>query len=879
MSKQSYAELEAVAEPVFSWKAAQTSTDELRNVRSIAFRLAYVVTEPDLDSDTGSIKYENGAAVINGSFGLAGIPIRNQINKFEMEWGDNPFMMVLRSTDAFGDVLIEIDPAKGKAVAYSVTIDRILKGGISYHSPRPEEQMITRIGRFTFDPVGVGKHQLILKSVEEQVSLSIDGNEVVAFEDPDVAAGCFGIGTWETIKLFSVDQKELITAEESKWRGDFVHKMNEFCADLDKERDADIAERNSLVIEGDTLTWKYPETGAILDLKASEGLLTGEAFAGLHGNARLFTGVWAYPEVTDVQGEVYHPAKDKKATLEGDGVHFTVRIPLRSESGNKGTANVLAKFTENATWFCTASVEGIVVKHIALAFGLDKDFKPNMSSTMVATQAAVMAYGTDTLVTDGGIDPSREGFGLGVADGKELSPSLLYTNAQVGHVWKALSSQDTKMMVKVIGGQPAVILHSDQQEFRWGYMWLPYHKMNLTGFKKRMLHFIRYPDTPNSEWREQPSICEYPTNEELERFAAGGVKAMVWHHTWASNNNRYRKGFVINEKEMQRAMKKTHELGMETIPYIGIVPGRHPILRYEDLGAVHYDKNWDLQDFTFYAVGGRYAEFFPYMTDQWCKEYGIDGFYSDGGLAGGGSGRTGLSEKDFGGLSTEELNDRFYARVRKVLKRNGARFGLENWGAAGIHMAGPWYDCRMIGEAFQEAAPETYRDAFNSLVTGTPFKMYGMDLTARNRYNVAMSAVCMTDIQLCSGNYAWGNWPDRPSDWKNIAPWWAILQSIDWDNLTDAQPWWTQELVNGENIFAGYYFTPGRALVFLANRAEDKRHMSVQIQIDKLPEDLRKGKIRPIYPETEEWFSLGDGTIEIDLPRLHDGPLGFEIVK
>ncbi|MGC8863508.1 MAG: hypothetical protein ACP5R5_12140 [Armatimonadota bacterium] len=70
----------------------------------------------------------------------------------------------------------------------------------------------------------------------------------------------------------------------------------------------------------------------------------------------------------------------------------------------------------------------------------------------------------------------------------------------------------------------------------------------------------------------------------------------------------------------------------------------------------------------------------------------MDGFYTDGGLAILDWGHTGLSEADCGGLSLEELNDRLYSRVRRVLRRHGARFGLENWGASGIHLAGPWYE-------------------------------------------------------------------------------------------------------------------------------------------------------------------------------------------
>lgn len=880
MSVFSNPELEAVGLPTFSWTADKDSVQHLHAFASIGRRIAYVVTEPDINSDTGAITRENGAAVISRRFALVGVPIRNQINKMRLDWGDSPFVLTLRDTDTFGEVLIELHPNQGTATAYSITIDRILKGGVSYPSPRPEEQLIARIGRYRFEPVGKGAHEVTVRAVEKDVSISIDGKQVFAFEDPDVAAGCFGIGTWQSVRLLSFEQVELVTEEEAKRREEFVRKMNEFCRELDAEQDADIAKNNSLKIEGDAVTWTYPDTGATVALRAKPGVVTGEVHAGLYGNARMLTGVFAYPEVVAADGTLYTVPKDQRPDLSGDATHLRVAIPLSSESGRNGSLALLCKFTENATWFCTAEIEGIPVKSAALAFGLDRSFEPNWSAKGAAGEPAKLAYGAATMVTDGKeADPSRTGFGLGVSNGKGLSPSFLCTDAVVGHCWKALSGEDTKFEVIAIGGTPTLVIRSEQARFRWSTMWLPYHKLNLTGYKKRMLHFIRYPETPNHEWRERPSVCEYPTDEELERFARNGVKAMVWHHTWTGNNFRQREGFIVNDKEMRRAMKKAHELGIAVIPYIGIVPGRHPALRYDDLSThAAYDKNWDLQDYTFYSVAGRFAEFFPYMTDYWCREYGIDGFYTDGGLAGLNWGNTGLSEKDFGGMSLEELNDRLYSRVKRVLRRHNAGFGLENWGASGVHLAGPWYDCRMIGEAFQETSPESYRDVYNPLITGNPFKMYGMDLVARNRYNIAMSAVCMTDIQLCSGNYAWGNWPDRPSDWANIRPWWAILDSIDWDNLLDAKPWWAQKLIAGDGFFAGHYTTPKRVVFFLANRTEEKSRVKAAVQLDQLPIGVRSGTIRPIYPETGEWSPLGDGKLEVDLPRLHDGPVGFEIV-
>lgn len=879
-----------VALPTFSWNPDRDTVGEFWPVPSIARRIAYVLMEPGIERQSGGLTREDNGAVIEATYVLVGVPIRNQMNTLRLEWGDSPFVLTLRGTDSFGEVLVWMDPAKGTATAYLITIDRILKGGVSYPSPRPEEQVINRIGRFEFAPVGSGEHEVVVRAIEAEVGITIDGIRVIAFDDPDVAAGCLGIGTSRRVRIGSVEQVEYVTPGEAERRQRFVEEMNEFCRQLDSERDADIAAANRVTLEGDTLTWLYPETGATLRLDAEKGCVNAEARAGLYGNPRLLSGLFAQPEITAEDGARYFAAGDKKPRFAGDATRFTISVPLSNEAGRQGLLKLTVKLTENATWFCTADIEGISVRGAALAFGLDKDFRPNWAAAGAAGEPAKLAYGTASQVTDGQqAEPSRSGFGL-ASTTEGLSDNFLCTDGVAGHCWKALSGQDTRMEVVALGGSPALVLRSRKATFRWALWWMPYHKLNLTGYKKRMLHFIRYPETPNSEWRERPSVCEYPTDDELERYSTNGVKAMVWHHTWASSNFRQREGFVVNEPEMRRAMKRSHELGMEVIPYIGIVPGRHPVLRYEDLSTrAFYDKNWDLQDFTFYSVAGRFSEFFPYMTDYWCREYGIDGFYTDGGLATIDWGRTGLSEADFGGLSLEELNDRLYSRVKRVLRRNNAGFGLENWGGAGIHLAGPWYDCRMIGEAFQEAAPERYRDAYNPLLTATPFKMYGMDLVARNRYNIAMAAVCMTDIQLCSGNYAWGNWPDRPSDWANLRPWWAILDSIDWDNLIDAKPWWAQELVTSRHpelgsgstngFFAGHYTTPDRVVLFLANRKEQKTRVQASIRLDRLPEKLRNGRIRPIYPEAEDWRPLGDGLLEVDLPRLHDGPVGFEIVS
>jgi len=89
--------------------------------------------------------------------------------------------------------------------------------------------------------------------------------------------------------------------------------------------------------------------------------------------------------------------------------------------------------------------------------------------------------------------------------------------------------------------------------------------------------------------------------------------------------------------------------------------------------------------------------------------------------------------------------------------------------------------------------------------------------------------VNLGDIQVCSGNGAWGDDPDTADTWRRVRPLWDILDSIDWDHLVDARPWYAQELVSGEGFHAGTYVEPGRAIVFLANRGEAPGTFAVRI--------------------------------------------------
>lgn len=80
MSKSAKQDLEAVSLPTFSWKAGPESVRHLRSIPTISRRLAYVVMETELNSDSASISYDNGAAVVRGQIAHLGVPVRNQIN-------------------------------------------------------------------------------------------------------------------------------------------------------------------------------------------------------------------------------------------------------------------------------------------------------------------------------------------------------------------------------------------------------------------------------------------------------------------------------------------------------------------------------------------------------------------------------------------------------------------------------------------------------------------------------------------------------------------------------------------------------------------------------------------------------------------------------
>jgi hypothetical protein len=816
------------------------------------------------------VEREDGWVTVSGTVADAGVPCRNQVISCEIEQLDEPVLAYVRSTDAFGEVLMELDLLGGTARARSVTVHRTMSGGQaaahteedcpcgSHSSPMPEQSSNRVIREDTFQPVDSMPVQLKILTQGSRVVVSANDSEIFRFQDPDPAGGHFGFGSVGTIRVRNVEQWELISPEEKARREACIEQIHEFCKDIDAYYENDVRERNEVRATGNGLLWTWPATGATADFRVEKGRVLAKVGAGLYGNDTLVNGAFPAVVMTDEDGETFRADEDGTAGVEGDDLGIRMRLPLKSESGKKATAKILAKLTVQTIWFWTIEIEGAVPKTIEAYIAMTPEFA--MSKEALESSPDAM-------------------FGLKQKTGN----AVIRHNAKAGFYAKLIVPENT---VLGEGTNGSLGFSTTDPRLRFATVVLPVQPLNMVGFKNRMVHFIRYPEGPIQHWRRAPSYQEYPNDNDLARYAGNGTGAMVWHHTWLSNDYRNREGFMVNHDEMKRAMDGTHRHGMKMIGYLGILPGRNALLRYEDtcpLGGHptygDYDKNWDLQDHTFYHVNGRYPEFLAWMTDYFCKEYGLDGYYLDGGsfgqLSPGATTRP-YHEED-ADLTLEEIRHRAYYRVKKVLELNGAGYGLEPWSGLDWMLNG-FYDCMMIGESFQEADVDYYRNGHNALLTGCMVKMYGMRASSQNPYNIAMAAINLSDIQVCSGNGSWGNYPDTTETWDRVRPLWDLLNSIDWDHLVEARPWYAQELVSGDGFYAGNYTEPDRVLVFLANKTEEAGTFTVTMDPERLPEIEGKWRARFVLGRDGDIGVLDELSLEVDLPALHDGPVGIELV-
>ncbi|MBN2473966.1 MAG: hypothetical protein JXB62_05130 [Pirellulales bacterium] len=853
--------------PVFGACAGLPDTDrQIRVMEWVAKRTWHVLDLPYAREDyAGPPKMrpthqDDGWVLVEQTVTDGGVPLRNQIITAEVEQFDKPVLMTLRCTDAFGELLLEMDLARGSVRVRSVTVSRSMIGGHSHSSPMPEQSSSRVVTESTFQPIPSGVARLKVKTLGRHVTVWANGNEIVSFLDPDPAAGKFGFGSAGRMRFRNVSQWELISEYEKQRREACVREMHRFCEQLDTHYEADVDKRNVVEVTDTGLSWSWPATEATVEFRLAGPCIVATVRAGLYGNDTLVAGGFPDVEVLETDGNVYRPDAQRQASIEGDRRAIRMKLPLQAADGKTATAHVLAKLTVQTVWFWTVTVEGVEARSLRAHVGLADSFR---------------------------IDAKDAKASSGAKSGAAPLPdkSILRHNARAGLYLKAIEPANTELYVREESNGELGIRTSDHK-LRFATSILPSQPLNLTGFKHRMVHYIRYPEGPVQHWRRAPSNQQYPDNVDLARFAGHGAGAMVWHHTWLGNDYRDREGFFVNHDEIQRAMRQTHGLGMKAIGYLGIVPGRSSLLRYEDtcpLGGGNayggYAKNWDLQDHTFYHVAGRYPEFIAWMADYWCKEYGLDGFYLDGGAFGqasrGGNPRPLWPEDE--GLSLDELQHRAYWRVKKVLELNDAGYGLEPWSGLNYLLNG-FYDCMMIGESFQEADPAYYRDGHNALLTGCTVKMYGMRESSQNPYNIAMAAVNLSDIQVCSGNGAWGDVADTTDTWKRVRPLWDALDSIDWNRLIDARPWYAQQLVSGRGFYASNYTTPHRVVVFLANKTEEAGLCDVTIDPARLPEIDGAWRWRFCLGRTGPTGDLGDGKLKVRLPALHDGPIGIELV-
>lgn len=838
----------------YAWEGARASTfnEGWTSYEFINKRLAHHLNLPV--ENRQAVLLEGGAAALRGAVYLMGLPLRSERFRMRFRVEDGPLVLVLRSTDAFGEVAMVLDLDQGTAKAWSHTVNRSMWGGQSHSSPMPEESPQELLVETTFKPKRIKAsewHDLETLALDDHLTVTLDGKQILEFDDPDMAAGRPGVGGPGTVYVQSVEQSEFITPAEKEAREEAVREMCELAASLDAEHEADVRAANEVTVEGKKVTWRYPKTGATVTLEPRKGGLDGKVTSGLYGDRVLLEGTFAEVVLRDKNGGYYTPNKDAAPQIKADDLGITIVWPLTSEDGVMSEAIVRIGFTIHTTWWW------------------DVDVSPHLDASLTQIFFGV----PDHFAGEGG---KKDGTVPHLVE-KEPASTLLRTDDVVGFYMSTRTDagvvfgnrtgtgagKSSSLKAKQIGAS------AHNRCMKFVTQWLPYQPCNKTGFGSRMVHFIKYGEGPVQHLREEPSPQVYPTAAEIERYARYGTAATVWHHTWTSNNYRERDGFIVNHREMKRAAEHSHRRGIQVLPYIGIVPGRNPLLPYETLGT-HFEKNWDLCDFTCYKVGSIWSEFFPWFTDRMCREYGIDGYYIDGGMGA-------LAGDIRDALTLDQQNYRLYYRVKKVFERNGAEYGLQCWGGGSIGVQNPFYDCRMIGESFTRAEPETYRTKYNALLTGTPFKMYAQNWECQDGYNRCMAAINLSDLQVCSGNGAWGNDLDDEYAWKRCYPVWEVLNTIDWDRVTVAMPWWAQKLAEGEGIYAAHYTEPDKVLLWVCNRGEKKKTVEVRINKSELPGAKGKWTITQLYPEKGQAKDLGDGVLKLELPGIEEDPLGFEL--
>jgi hypothetical protein len=342
--------------PVFGRAAGHVGTDATLGVMEwVAKRTWHVLALPYERKDfTGppslEVRSAGGWIQVEETVVDGGVPLRNQVIACQAEQLDEPLLMLLRSTDAFGEVLIELDLKGGKARSRSVTVSRSMVGGQSHSSPMPEQSSHRVIRAAEFPPRPAGPTDIEITALGSRITLRAGGEEVLTFEDPDPAGGKFGFGSTGRMRLRDVQQWELVSPREVERRKACIEDMHAFARKVDLYYDDDVRERNQVEAREDGILWSWKATGATARLRVDGPRVVAAVRSGLYGNDLLLDG--PLPEVTvlSAQGETYRADPQGKAALEGDSLGLRMRLPLRSEAGGTAVACVLARLTVQTVW-------------------------------------------------------------------------------------------------------------------------------------------------------------------------------------------------------------------------------------------------------------------------------------------------------------------------------------------------------------------------------------------------------------------------------------------------------------------------------------------------------------------------------------------------
>ncbi|UCC97173.1 MAG: hypothetical protein JSW66_15165, partial [Phycisphaerales bacterium] len=416
--------------PVFGACAGLPDTDRQAGVMEwVAKRTWHVLGLPYERKDfTGPPKMrvtreDDGWMLVQETVTDTGVPLRNQIITAEVVQVDEPILMTLRCTDAFGELLLEIDLVNGFIRVRSVTVSRSMIGGQSHSSPMPEQSSSRVVTESTFPPVAPGVVKLTIQTLGEKVTVWADGGEIASFIDPDPAAGKFGFGSVGRMKFRNVNQWELISKYEKERREACICEMHEFCKQIDTHYDADVRLRNEVKVTNAGLLWTWPATGATVYFKVDGPRIVATVRAGLYGNDTLVTGGFPDVEVLATDGRVYRPDSQRQASIKGDDLDIKMTLPLQTSDGKTATVQALANLTVQTVWFWTITIEGVKPKSIQAYVGLTRPFRMSTKDLKKAPDAM---------------------FGVKPLPGK----SILRHNAKAGLYVKAIEPANTELFLR-----------------------------------------------------------------------------------------------------------------------------------------------------------------------------------------------------------------------------------------------------------------------------------------------------------------------------------------------------------------------------------------------------------------------------------------------